>query len=50
MVHAQFHMEETLDFTTIISFGVCLHFDFTLLQFLSSHCFNMKITHICVEH
>ena len=44
MDHAQFHMEETRDFTTIKSFGVCLTFDFALLQFLSPNCFNIVIT------
>ena len=50
MDHVLFHMEETLDFTTIKSFGVCLTSDFTLLQFLSPHRFIKKIAHTCVEH
>ena len=50
MDHSLFHMEETPDFTTIKCFGVCLTYEFTLLQFLSPNRFNMKIAHICVEH
>ena len=50
MDYAQFHMEESPDFTTIKSFGVCLTFDSTPLQFLSPHRLNMKFAKICVKH
>ena len=50
MDHAQFHMEETSDLTTNNSLGVCLTFDFKMLQFWSPHHFNMKIAHISVKH